>query len=736
MVRMNEIAPDNDADLADDSINVVSRPNANADPRNTSALVLTPSRGPAVVPEGVDNALKHTGSARVPFMRRQRKVEPNSATKPRKQVKGSDGSFADDDGDEAAIDRSMDDPGISFIYEAKQGGAKLSRPSVQEENAPSTEFAPSDVQAPVVVPESHLKRKVNRIEKAIAEQTAWVRNKFGLDESEELLDSCSAALVQKIMLQGRLHITTSSLCFYAKIFGRVTKEQWPFSSILSVRKRRGGFFANSIKITFVDEDVQPVILASLNRREQTLALILSRLSVLSPAETTARRNSAGDESEGHSADDIYNRQGGAAFSRSRSDRSNSSTPQLSLSDHDRSRNSTDGNAGFQYPHAGSDTTSDDIPHIAPPPRNEASWEKPQATEEGQKASNISEATRAAVERLVWSKPEDAMDKVAGKEFAKRTEQARTTFDVPVVIVFNEIFLSDFAKVYHGEVKNFDLEMSEWYEGGDGTKTRDVSFRRPLGYRIGPKETRVKETQRYCFTGAGGVLVEYEGHNLDAPFGDYFRVESYFELKPADGGRGCEMAASVAVHFMKSTMLRSKIEGGTLTETKVAFTRLLDLVRTHLQESVPRELIDAFIELKLPRKKQSSRPENNGTTRSLQKRAPPEEHVAPRKAVGSGRPPLSRPPRPEPHVEHDVKVTTGRPTAPEDANKTIIQMHDTTSSHILRMVAVAALVVVCILLFLVLLSFRRMQHEFRVLEAIVREAQGSSMSRATTTTCPK
>jgi len=45
-------------------------------------------------------------------------------------------------------------------------------------------------------------------------RTLWLRDKFQLEESEKLLESCSAALVRKILLQGRLYVTSRNLIFY------------------------------------------------------------------------------------------------------------------------------------------------------------------------------------------------------------------------------------------------------------------------------------------------------------------------------------------------------------------------------------------------------------------------------------------------------------------------------------------------------------------------------------------
>lgn len=691
MAALNSSAAHPDLDHSDPEGNLVP---VLAD-RVPSAL-LPPVQRPLVHPvHGTNGISKSFGTSRMAFMRRPKRTD-SVVSKTRRTVRDVDQS-----GDEASIiadDHYTSDVPINSI---------LSLP---------------DVPAPSPVPEGSLKKRVNRIEKTIAEQTAWVRSKFDLEETDALLDSCSAALVRKIMLQGRLHITSSHMCFYAKIFGSVTKEKWPFSIIQSVKKRRGGFVANSIKITFANPETPPVIIASLNRREQTLAIITSRLNILGPTSTEApyRGGSVEEDSEDQS-DGINARDAGYHADHNRSDRSNSSTPQMSMSDAP-SRTSADGHGGYR----GSDTTSEDIPHVG------TAWEK------GRSHSNVDNSTRAALDKMVWVRPGEPMDMIAGKEYSKRVEQVRGTFDVPVVFAFNTLFIGDWYKLYHAEINNINVQGTEWNKDDEGFMRRDVSFRRPLGYRIGPKETRVEEIQRYCFTSEGGVRVEIEGHSLDAPFGDYFRVETYLELHPTSNGRQCELVTFLSLHFMKSTMLKSKIESGALAETKETFTKLIEMGKERIAEVVPKSHVIALLQqsesqkltdqrLKPTKNSKASRPPSRKPAKVTEDAVEKVDFDPPAQAV-----PPTPVEQPKLHIPSKQSVTY----QPQQTSPTIIQMHDAVSSQLLRVVTLAALVMVCILLVLVLLSFRRMKHEFKVLQAIVREMQATSASRAASNVCSK
>ncbi|RKP13469.1 hypothetical protein BJ684DRAFT_6223, partial [Piptocephalis cylindrospora] len=58
---------------------------------------------------------------------------------------------------------------------------------------------------------------------------------------EALLEDYGCALQREILLQGRLYITERHICFHANIFGWVTDEIIPFTSLLGLEKRNTAF---------------------------------------------------------------------------------------------------------------------------------------------------------------------------------------------------------------------------------------------------------------------------------------------------------------------------------------------------------------------------------------------------------------------------------------------------------------------------------------------------------------
>lgn len=185
--------------------------------------------------------------------------------------------------------------------------------------------------------------------------------------------------------------------------------------------------------------------------------------------------------------------------------------------------------------------------------------------------------------MVWKTKDDPVDRAAGKEYSERKERARIVLDASVKRVFNRFFVADVTD-YHKENGHSRIKVCDWARGADGYMSRAVCFVKQLGYRLGPKETRVQETHRYSFKSNGGVLVEIEGNSLDVPFSSYFTVESYFEIEPIPGKNDkCELVSSVSCRFEKKGWLCSKIESGCLEQTKVSFTKMNVKIQRILEE---------------------------------------------------------------------------------------------------------------------------------------------------------
>ena len=100
--------------------------------------------------------------------------------------------------------------------------------------------------------------------------------KFSLPPESLMVESFSCALVRKIMLQGRLYLTTTHVCFHSyfnasTIFGKDTTFVVPISEILRVEKRTYAFlFDNAIAMVTKDFEL---LFASFLARDQALSTL-------------------------------------------------------------------------------------------------------------------------------------------------------------------------------------------------------------------------------------------------------------------------------------------------------------------------------------------------------------------------------------------------------------------------------------------------------------------------------
>lgn len=408
----------------------------------------------------------------------------------------------------------------------------------------------------------------------VAEQTTRMHERFDLSTEDQLLASCSAALLKKILLQGRLYITTHHIFFYTNIFGKVTREAFPYISLAQVEKRRGGLVANAIKLQFADENVSPIIIGSLNHREKVFNLIQERLQALNP--TALEAGSAGAKTTSISARNTL------ATTLSRPSLQSSASSEI-------------------FVHAVVNPSQEDKIEVG-------STETVNLTSKSQ-ASEASVTTKinlsAPIEQMhtkeeeclrsvVWYTDNDTIGIFLTNSYQKKTERARIVLNAPVREVFNVLYISDWLKEYHQEVQNYDVEMSEWHRDETGRMCRDVLFKRPLSIRLGPKETRVQEKHWISYTEQDSVVIEVEGRSIDVPYSNYFVVHSFFEMSPMNNCRDTLLVASVAVEFSKSTMLQGQIESGALSQTKTAFGKLVTLARQRIDNHLLKRAVSCKV----------------------------------------------------------------------------------------------------------------------------------------------
>lgn len=101
---------------------------------------------------------------------------------------------------------------------------------------------------------------------------------------------------------------------------------------------------------------------------------------------------------------------------------------------------------------------------------------------------------------------------------------------------NLSFISDWIKVYHRDVRNYYVYLTEWERDGKDRMSREVFYERPHSIILGHQETEVQEKQCISYTELEGVVIEVEGRSLDVPYSDFFVEQSLLEIPPSNAGR--------------------------------------------------------------------------------------------------------------------------------------------------------------------------------------------------------
>ena len=95
---------------------------------------------------------------------------------------------------------------------------------------------------------------------------------FGLPETEELVEEYNCALQRKILLQGKMYVFSSYVCFYSNVFGYITKRSLALKEVTSVSKAKNVGFPNSIKIVHKGKQM---FFTSFLSREDAFRLIIA-----------------------------------------------------------------------------------------------------------------------------------------------------------------------------------------------------------------------------------------------------------------------------------------------------------------------------------------------------------------------------------------------------------------------------------------------------------------------------
>jgi hypothetical protein len=158
-------------------------------------------------------------------------------------------------------------------------------------------------------------------------------------------------------------------------------------------------------------------------------------------------------------------------------------------------------------------------------------------------------------------------------------------DLPLTpMKFFQLFVgneNNFEKEYHEARGDTEVKVTPWSPHEKFGTTRNVFYILKLSGPIGPPTTRTEELHRYHLQ-KERLIIDTSMNMLDAPYGDYFRVESQWIISLKDDQKSCNVKISAKAVFSKSTIMKGTISSRTLSGMTESFKFWLSKAKEVLQ----------------------------------------------------------------------------------------------------------------------------------------------------------
>ncbi|OAD01683.1 hypothetical protein MUCCIDRAFT_163651 [Mucor lusitanicus CBS 277.49] len=443
-------------------------------------------------------------------------------------------------------------------------------------------------------------------------------------EEDSLIEDYGCALQKEILLQGRIYISESYLCFNANIFGWVTNLVIAFADIIAIEKKSTAYvIPNAIQIS---TDSAKHFFASFLSRDQAHDLMVDIWRIARPDLAPPKDNdgsvqdtndvssspssivssSSGEEDE---SDSYYDSDTEDSYS------DDSGSEDVDMTDTNATANAAkQGNRPRKVSAASTPNNKDSntTAKMDAAARRRAMSEAPrpnfQSNEEEKSASKAATATTAAADGTSAKSSDPATDNT--KEGDAKPQQVHEKTDCDCsnehypTVVMDQVYNGTLEKIYNllfdsGFMKKFlvdnqkstELEMGEWKKGeGNVEFVRELSYIKPLGGAIGPKQTKCYITQQVLHQDIQKyVTVLATTSTPDVPSGGSFSCKTRTCFTWAGNGK-VRVLVTVQVEFTKSSWLKSTIEKASIDGQQTYYKELDAAMRQYFKEH-PSEFAD-------------------------------------------------------------------------------------------------------------------------------------------------
>ena len=154
-----------------------------------------------------------------------------------------------------------------------------------------------------------------------------------------------------------------------------------------------------------------------------------------------------------------------------------------------------------------------------------------------------------------------------------------------------------------EIGELNVDTTPWHPAKEPTAseptTRTIHYTHPVNAPMAPPTAKARKQQFFNKVGDIGLCVETCTIVEEVPMADCFVVEDRLWVHESDDGKGCIVAVTFQIRFVKGTMFRRIIESTTRKEYESFFNQFADMIQSLNGSSISleeEELVDVAMEL--------------------------------------------------------------------------------------------------------------------------------------------
>ncbi|KAB2595342.1 GRAM domain-containing protein 1A-like [Pyrus ussuriensis x Pyrus communis] len=388
-------------------------------------------------------------------------------------------------------------------------------------------------------------------ESAASLKSEEYRQLFRLPPDEVLIEDFNCAFQENILIQGHMYLFVHYICFYSNIFGFETKKIIPFPEVTSVRRAKtAGIFPNAIEI-FAGS--KKYFFASFLSRDEALKIINDGWSGAKEFREQDLLSETGSQENGVGIEKVE-------------------SSQFLVNEMD----STDRNGDIHVSQDSKLASSvvDDSALTSIPEQHDI------VKEDLEPAQNSDPS--CSKDTLIWKEENSDAPNVP----ECYTKVAESQFPIKVEDFFSLFFSDDvFTESFHRSCGDKELKCTPWNPHDKFGFSRDVSFQHPIKIYFGAKFGSCQELQKFRFHRNSHLVIETSQEINDVPYGDYFRVEGFWDIeRDPDGSKDCcNLKIYVNVAFSKRTVWKGKIVQSTMEECREVFETWINMAHELLKK---------------------------------------------------------------------------------------------------------------------------------------------------------